>query len=194
MKLALAGGALTAWAASAPALAILAVLAGPGAPTIFPVAVQADVQAAIATAQSMVGTPTGWYRMCDRLACRAYGYANSGYPTASAHWQAMVDTGHAHPADRCPPPGSFAFWDTPSGIGHVALITASDAYCDPGRITLVSNDVLDSANAQRGGVYEVTLALIEAGFVAPDRYLGWSEPVCAGAALEPTALRDPSLA
>jgi hypothetical protein len=186
MKLLLAGGALTAWTASVPILSVLAVLAGPG-PTPSPIAASADVQPAIAAARSMVGAPNGWHRKCDRLVCRAYGYANSGYPTAAAHWQAMVDAGRAHPGDPCPPPGSFAFWSTQSGIGHVALVTGSDAYCDPARITLVSNDVLDVQSASAGGIYEVTLARIEAGFVAHERYLGWSDPMCAGIALDPLA-------
>jgi len=80
------------------------------------------------------------------------------------------------------------FWSTSSADGHVALVATSDAYCDPNRITLVSNDVLDAERGNIGGVYDVTLARIESGFVAADQYLGWSEPVCAGAAL--TVLAD----
>lgn len=178
-----AGGVLGSWAAAVPVLATLAVLAGPGTSEGQPVAVPAEVQPAIAAAGAMVGTPSGWYRKCDRLACRAYGYANSGYPTAFAHWQAMVELGHAHVGDPCPPPGSFAFWTTSTGIGHVALVTASDGYCDPTRIRLVSNDVLDAETGSIGGVYDVSLARLQAGFVDPDGYLGWSDPMCAGALL-----------
>lgn len=182
MKLFLAAGGVAAWVGSVPVLALLAVLGGPGTAAGTPVDASAAVQPAIATAQSLIGTRTGWYRLCDRLACRAYGHANSGYPTALAHWQTMVETGHAHPGDRCPPPGSFVFWST-DGPGHVAVATSSDAYCDPTHIRVVSNDVLDTEAETRGGVYEVTLRRVETGFVRAERYLGWSEPVCAGARL-----------
>jgi hypothetical protein len=148
---------------------------------------------AISTALSMVGTRSGWHRLCDRLVCRAYGYANSGYLTAAAHWAAMSRGGLAHAGDRCPPPGSFAFWDTgPGEPGHVALVI-SRAGCNPNRITLVSNDVLDAATGAHGGVYHVTLARLETGFVSSTRYLGWSPPVCAGLALPTSAPTDQAL-
>jgi len=73
----------------------------PGAGAIGNVALPPDTPrdtvAAIRTAFAHVGARSGWYRLCDRLACRAYGYAHSGYPTAAAHWQAMVAAGHARP-------------------------------------------------------------------------------------------------
>jgi hypothetical protein len=138
---------------------------------------------AINAALAMTGTRNGWHRLCDRLVCRTYGYANSGYPSAIAHWTAMEHARLAHPGDRCPPPGSFVFWDTGTGEpGHVALVI-SRASCNPNQITAVSNDVLDTAVGNRGGVYHVTLARLESGFVRPSRYLGWSPPVCAGLAL-----------
>ena len=55
----------------------------------------------------------------------------------------------------------------------------SDPACDPNRIKLVSNDVLDSRTGYDGGVYLVTLAQIEDGFVTASNYRGWSDPVCA---------------
>jgi hypothetical protein len=183
MKLLLSAGAAAAWVTAVPAFAVLAVLGGPGAAAGTPVSASALALPAIGTALSMVGTRSGWYRMCDRLACRAYGHPNSGYASAAAHWAAMLAGGHAHPGDRCPPPGSFAFWRTASADGHVALVATSDGYCDPTRITVVSNDVLDAENATTGGVYQVSLARIEHGFVSAEGYLGWSEPVCTGSAL-----------
>ena len=145
---------------------------------------------AIRAAVSMVGTRSGWYRACDRLACRAYGYANSGYPTALAHWNALAAAGYAHPGDRCPPPGAFAFWTTGVGrAGHVALVTSGAVSCDPNGITLVSNDVLDAVAGASGGVYHVTLARLENGFVASANYLGWTPPICAGLPL-PTAANE----
>ncbi len=189
-KLLLAGGVAAAWVTAVPAFAVLAVLGGLGAGGGTPVMVPVGAAPAIRTALSMVGALSGWYRLCDRLVCRAYGYANSGYPSAAAHWDAMLAAGHAHPGDRCPPPGSFAFWRTDSVSGHVALVTASNAYCDPARISVVSNDVLDRELGNFGGVYHVTLARIENGFVGADRYLGWSDPICAGAVLVPTEPPD----
>lgn len=183
-----AGGAVAASLAAVPTFATLAVLGGPGAAGGKPVTVPVSSVPAIRAALSMVGTPSGWYRLCDRLACRAYGHANSGYASAAVHWDAMLAAGFAHPGDRCPPPGSFVFWRTGSVAGHVALVATSDAYCDPARIIVVSNDVLDAERGNIGGVYHVTLARIENGFVATARYLGWSEPVCAAAAA--TVLTD----
>ena len=212
----LAGGGLAATMFAAPLLATLAVIgaAAPATPcppgdvsteaSVMPVPAECPPtgsaaagvppsrgsQDAISTALSMVGTRSGWYRLCDRLVCRAYGYANSGYPTALAHWAAMDRGGLAHPGDRCPPPGSFAFWDTgPGEPGHVALVI-SRAGCNPNRITVVSNDVLDTATGSKGGVYHLTLARVETGFVSSTRYLGWSPPVCAGLALPTSAPTD----
>lgn len=204
----LAGGGLAATMFATPLLATLAVLGAAAPATPCPprdysteasgIPVQAECRPpgsatgvraprgsldAISTALSMVGTRSGWYRLCDRLVCRAYGYANSGYATALGHWGAMNRAGVAHSGDRCPPPGAFAFWDTgPGAPGHVALII-SRADCNPNRITAVSNDVLDAATGAHGGVYHVTLARLETRFVNSMRYLGWSPPVCAGLSL-----------
>ena len=59
----------------------------------------------------------------------------------------------------------------------------SDPGCDPDRIKLVSNDVLNNHTGYDGGVYLVTLAQIENGFVSRAGYRGWSDPVCAGSPL-----------
>ncbi len=106
----------------------------------------------------------------------------------------MSRDGLAHPGDRCPPPGSFAYWDTGAGEpGHVALVI-SRAGCNPYLITVVSNDVLDATTGSSGGIYQVTLARLEAGFVDPARYLGWSVPVCAGLPLPTDSPLRPVLA
>jgi len=75
------------------------------------------------------------------------------------------------------------FWSTRGPDGHVSLVVQADPACDPGRIKVVSNGVLDSQTGFDGGVYLVTLAQIESGFVSRDGYLGWSDPVCAGVPL-----------
>jgi len=147
---------------------------------VVPAGTPADVAHAIATSLALVGARSGWNNKCDRLACRAYGYSNSGYDSATAHWFAMLATGHAHPGDRCPPAGAFAFWATGGPDGHVALVVAGDPRCDPDRIQLVTNDALNSTTGFTGGVYLVTLTQLESGFMHPDGYRGWSDPVCAG--------------
>lgn len=55
--------------------------------------------------------------------------------------------------------------------------------CDPSKIKLVSNDVLNGQTGWTGGVYLVSLARIESGFVTHAGYLGWTDPVCAGTKL-----------
>jgi len=142
-----------------------------------------DVAAAVRSSLAYVGLRSGWYRRCDTLACRAYGYANSGYPSATVHWYALVAAGRAHAGDRCPPVGAFVYWATGSVAGHVALVVANDGSCRPDGITLVSNDVDDAAHRTRGGVYLVTLADIENGWMRPPGYRGWTDPICAGARL-----------
>ncbi|HEX3827253.1 MAG TPA: hypothetical protein VHV82_08280 [Sporichthyaceae bacterium] len=176
--------ATASWTGAVLVFALLAALAGPGATADAGPPVDLRMAApVIREALGAVGT-VGWYRMCDRLACHAYGHANSGYPTAAAHWQAMLATGHAHRVDRCAPAGSFAFWATPSGAGHVALVVAADPTCNPDDIWLVSNDVLDAEVGQHGGAYLVSLTRLETGFVNHVDYLGWSEPICPGGLLD----------
>lgn len=171
---ALANRAAQVDAACASSLAgIGTVVVPPGTPT--------DVAGAVAAALDLVGARSGWYNRCDRLACRAYGYANSGYESATVHWTRMLATGHARPGDRCPPLGSFVYWATGSPAGHIALVVQADTGCDPARIKVVTNDALDHATGFTGGVYLVTLAQIETGFMSRSGYRGWSDPVCAGA-------------
>jgi len=181
-----------AWAAPSTAAASTATVVSPGCSglgavgtVVVPPGTPVDVTTAIHTSLSYVGQRSGWRRMCDRLACRAYGFANSGYVSAAAHWNAMLATGYAHPSDRCPPVGSFMFWTTGTPLGHVALVVENDRSCSPDGIKVVSNDVLDGPAGNNGGVYLVTLRQIESGYVRAERYLGWSEPVCAGAPLPP---------
>ncbi|MCZ3390021.1 MAG: lytic transglycosylase domain-containing protein [Actinomycetia bacterium] len=162
---------------------------GPASGIVVPPGTPADVATAVRTSLGLVGSRSGWAGMCDRLACRAYGFDNSGYASASVHWAAMVASDRAHVDDRCPPVGSFVFWSTSGPYGHVALVVQSDSGCDPDQIKLVSNDVLDSRTGYDGGVYLVTLTQIESGFMSRTGYLGWSDPVCAGTPLPSAASR-----
>ena len=179
-----AGSATGAPSPVAPSAQVDAVcassLAGTGT-VVVPPGTPTDVAGAVAAALDLVGARSGWYNRCDRLACRAYGYANSGYESASVHWTRMLATGHARPGDRCPPLGAFLYWATGSPAGHIALVVQADPGCDPARIKVVTNDALDHATGFTGGVYLVTLAQIETGFMSRSGYRGWSDPICAGA-------------
>lgn len=153
-------------------------------PPAIPAGTAPDVSAAVATGLAYVGVTTGWYQRCDQLACRAYGYANSGYVSARTHWLAMLATGHAHPGDPCPPLGSFVFFDTGRPDGHVSLVVQADpGRCDPNAIQLTANEVFDGATGNHGGVYELAFGRLSRMYLGGHGYLGWSDPVCVGALL-----------
>ena len=152
-----------------------------------------DVATAVETALSYVGVRSGWAGLCDRLACRAYGYVGSGYFSAATHWAAMVDEGHAHPDDPCPPLGSFVFFDTGRIFGHVSIVVRTSPTCDWSQTFVTSNATYDHLTGYDGGVYLTTVAHLDAGYARRgDGYLGWSDPVCAGTAL-PAGTRHPEL-
>ena len=160
-------------------------LPGLGGPrdVVVPPGTPHDVATAVQTALAYVGVASGWHQLCDRLVCRAYGYVGSGFTTAKAHWNAMVAGGNAHPGDACPRLGSFAFWNTGRPAGHVSVVVQADPGCDPAKILLTSNGVYDAATGNHGGVYLISLAQLNAGYLHGSGYLGWSDPVCAGALL-----------
>ncbi|WP_129337201.1 transglycosylase SLT domain-containing protein [Cellulomonas endophytica] len=152
---------------------------GPGVPV--PVGAPDEVTRAVQTALSYVGATSGWAGLCDRLACRAWGYATSGYPTAATHWATMRADGHAHPANPCPPLGSFVFFDTGRPAGHVSVVVHADPGCDPAKTQVTTNEFYDHATGNHGGVYLVTLAQLDTLYSRTGTgYLGWSTPVCAG--------------
>lgn len=145
-----------------------------------------DVASAVKNAMAYVGVTSGWQQLCDRLACRAYGYVGSGYTSAKAHWQQMVASGHALPRDRCPPLGSFVFFDTGRPYGHVSIVVQADpGRCDPEQIKVTSNSAFDAATGNHGGVYLLSLARLNGFYLNGTGYLGWSEPMCRGDLLPP---------
>ena len=149
-----------------------------------PASTPVDVATAVHNALGLVGARSGWYQLCDELACRAYGYLGSGYVSAKAHWQTMLAHGYAHPGDRCPPLGSFVFFDTGRPFGHVSLVVQADpVHCDPNVIQVTSNEVFDAATGGHGGVYLLSFARLDHMQLGGHGYLGWSPPVCAGALL-----------
>ena len=159
-----------------PGLGTGSVTGPPGTPV--------DVATAVRNALAYVGVTSGWHQLCDRLACRAYGYVGSGYPSAIVHWQTMLADGYAHPGDRCPPLGAFVFWNTGRPYGHVSMVVQADPVgCDPNTIQVTSNGVLDTATGNHGGVYLLTFARLDRMQLGGQGYLGWSQPACAGALL-----------
>jgi hypothetical protein len=149
-----------------------------------PAGTPTDVATAVSNAMAYVGVTSGWDELCDRLACRAYGYTGSGYASANAHWQDLVTTGHAHPGDPCPPLGAFVFFDTGRPDGHVSIVVQADpGRCDPTQIQVTSNGVFDSATGNHGGVYLLTLAHLTSFYLHGNGYRGWADPICRGALL-----------
>lgn len=148
-----------------------------------PAGTSTDVAAAVNNAMAYVGVTSGWHQLCDRLACRAYGYVGSGFPSAKAHWTQMVATGYAHPADACPPLGAFTFWNSGRPFGHASVVVQADPGCDPSKILLTANGVFDSATGNHGGVYLISFARLSAMYLHGHGYLGWSDPICKGALL-----------
>ena len=108
-----------------------------------------DVAAAVETALSCVGVSSGWAGLCDRLSCRAYGYVGSGHYSAATHWAAIVDDGQAHAGDRCPPPGSFVFFDTGRIYGHVSIVVKTSPTCDWSHAFVVERDLRLPDRARR---------------------------------------------
>lgn len=150
-----------------------------------------DVAAAVTTALSYVGVASGWRQLCDRLACRAYGYVGSGYPTARAHWDTLRAAGHARPDDTCPPLGSFVFFNTGRPAGHVSVVVQDSVKCDWDQTLVTSNEAFDRATGNRGGVYLLSLARLNAMYLNGNGYLGWTDPICAGTPL-PSATVHPA--
>ncbi|HEY3547372.1 MAG TPA: hypothetical protein VGK17_14965 [Propionicimonas sp.] len=149
-----------------------------------------DTATAVRNALAYVGVRSGWTQLCDKLACRAYGYLNSGYVSARSHWQTMLARGFAHPADRCPPLGSFVFWDTGRPFGHVSLVVQADPVgCDTAKIDVTANEVFDAATGNHGGVYLLPFARLDHMYLGGHGYLGWSPPVCAGVLLPASTLQ-----
>ncbi|KQY47995.1 lytic transglycosylase domain-containing protein [Cellulomonas sp. Root137] len=154
-----------------------------GGEVVVPADTPADVATAARNGLAYVGVTSGWRQLCDRLACRAYGYVGSGYTSAKAHWTEMLTTGHAHPGDACPPLGAFTFWNTGRPFGHASLVVQADPGCDPTKILLTANEVFDSATGNHGGVYLISLGRLSAMYLHGNGYLGWSDPICKGALL-----------
>ena len=80
--------------------------------------------------------------------------------------------------------GSFVFFNTGRPDGHVSLVVQADpSGCDPKVIQVTANEIFDGATGNHGGVYQLSLGRLEGMYLGGHGYLGWSDPVCAGALL-----------
>lgn len=95
----------------------------------------------------------------------------------------MVDQSHAHPGGRCPPLGSFVFFDTGRIYGHVSVVVQTSPTCEWDQTLVTSNGVFDTATGNHGGVYLLSLARLNSFYRGGNGYLGWSDPLCAGSPL-----------
>jgi hypothetical protein len=100
-----------------------------------------------------------WHRRCLNFVARAYGWAASGTPSATAFWAVALDK---RPPVPDPPAGALVFWSTAGPDGHVAL--------SAGGGMVVSNDI-----AGTGTVAAVPLTDITTRWHAA--YLGWTPPL-----------------
>lgn len=100
--------------------------------------------------------------MCDNFCGNMYGFGNSGYADAVAHWNSLT-AAQRHPGDADAPAGMLVFWG--GGHGHVAI---SD-----GLGYIWSTDI-----AGAGTVARVPLSRVTSLWGKP--YLGWSTPVFQG--------------
>lgn len=95
---------------------------------------------------------------CDNFVANMYGYQNSGYSTALAHWNS-TPAQYKHPGSTSPPAGALVFWG--GGDGHVAIAD--------GNGSIYSTDI-----GGQGTVTKVPLGQISSQWGKP--YLGWASP------------------
>lgn len=126
----------------------------------------------------LINTPTAadgcHINACAFTAAFVWGYANSGYGTASDQWGDMQKRGVAHVGDRNPPVGALLFYDNHLDTGHVAVYL--------GHNTVVSSDIRSDGHYTGGRVGIVPAKDME-GSPFDVQYLGWSDPVYIGTKL-----------
>jgi hypothetical protein len=138
---------------------------GGGAPPPTPSSSNAD--AAVAKANSMVGTDAFGDRGCGMFVAAAYGVPGIGYDTAKQFRNALAGQGKIH-MDGGPPKGSLVFsessWD--GGAGHV-VIARGDG-------TFVSGGVWTGYKGLAGGGHNVQV-LPNWNPAQGAAYLGWAD-------------------
>jgi hypothetical protein len=70
---------------------------------------------------------TAYEWLCETAAENAYG-ATGKYYSAMTHWQAMVNSGHAHPGDASPPKGAFVYWNISQPYGHIGVADGAGGF------------------------------------------------------------------
>lgn len=112
--------------------------------------------------QKAANTANWTVGMCDNFVANMYGFANSGYDSATVHW-ASLPANDKHPGDTNAPAGALMFWG--GGYGHVAI---SD-----GKGGIYSTDIPSA-----GVVGHVSASYVSRVWGKP--YLGWSVPYFQG--------------
>lgn len=112
------------------------------------------VEQAVASLERMENARTPIrVNMCSRYMAQAYGWPNSGSPTALTLWQAIPDR-LKHPGKSAPPRGALVFWRTGAYPGHVAIslgdgmIATTDV--PRGRIGIVPIAKIDAWGPRQG--------------------------------------------
>lgn len=100
--------------------------------------------------------------MCDNFVANMYGFANSGYNTATDNWKS-TPADLKHPGDMKAPAGALMYWG--GGDGHVAISL--------GNGNIVSTDI-----SGPGTVSTVAASDISSKWGKP--YLGWAYPFFQG--------------
>jgi hypothetical protein len=134
-------------------------------PVPAPSSTKAD--AAVAKANSMVGTDAFGDVGCGRFVAAAYGVPGIGYNTAKQFRDALASQGRIH-TDGTPPKGALVFsessWD--GGAGHVVIAR--------GDSTFVSGGVYKGYNGVAGGGHNVQV-LPNWNPAQGATYLGWAD-------------------
>lgn len=103
-----------------------------------------------------------WDNRCGEFVARAYGYYNSGEPSAATHYATLKRQGLIRTSQTDIPAGALVFFSTGHQYGHVAI------YAGNGKA--FSNDYI------RNGCIDLTpMSTMSSG----GRYLGWAPPVFA---------------
>lgn len=116
------------------------------------------VEQAVAWLEKMEANKTGiTVNQCSHYMAEAYGWDNSGSPTALSLWGA-IPASLKHPGKSSPPRGALVFWTTGVTPGHVAMS--------------LGNGMIASTDIPRGRIGIVPIAKI-------DRWgprVGWAVP------------------
>lgn len=102
--------------------------------------------------------------LCDHFVGLAYGFPNSGFESANAHWDQTPQSAK-FPGDTNPPVGALVYFDTGKKWGHVAIVSGYDNQGRP---------LVTTTHANGGKPTVMTLGSIGMS------YKGWAHPYFRG--------------